>query len=318
MPILLILVALCALTAHADVTRKQKVTSQSFGAYEGTTTYYYTADRSAEESEKRWTAGVMKTMTGGKPTESASITRLDKEIIWQIDPRKKSYTEMTFAEFREMIMKAQQEMAAEGGEEVDTSTVSEDLYDWTWETKSDPNPRTINGFVCHNAQFVATGINKQNPEDKVWIRFDCWNSPDIPGSEEIRAFQMRYLQALKLDEKALTPGLMSAAMFYQKQMDKLIEEMKKAPGESVLQTMEIKRRQLVGPAVGQAVGEAAKEELLGKLPFGKKKEKKQEEPRWEEKVKFSFTSELLEASLNPVDPGKFEVPAGFKLKEGKK
>jgi len=303
-------------TSQADVTRKHKTASQSWGASEATSTEYYAADRSAEESTTRWTQGMMKTMTGGKPAESVTITRLDKEVVWQLDPKKKTYTEMTFAEFRDMLQKSQEGMKGEE-EEADTVQTPEDQYEWIIETKSDPNPRTINGWTCRNVYVVATGANKTNPEDKVWISMNAWNSPEVPGADEIRAFQERYLKALGLDERALTPGLVAAALLYQKQLSSLIEEMKKAPGEPVTSTMEIKRRQLVGPSIGKAVGEAAKEEIMGKLPFGKKKEKKPEEPRWAEKVKFSVTTELTGAAVAPLDAAKFEVPAGYELKKEK-
>jgi len=52
------------------------------------------------------------------------------------------------------------------------------------------------------------------------------------------------------------------------------------------------------------------------LPFGKKKAPPKEEPvQYELKVKFSVQSELTEASVAAVDAGKFEVPAGYKLKK---
>ncbi|HEX7342635.1 MAG TPA: hypothetical protein VF398_00110 [bacterium] len=305
------------LISQANVTRKHKSSSQSWGAYESTSSDFYQADRSAQESTTQWTRGLMKTMSGGKPIESISITRLDKELVWQLDPKKKTYTEMTFAEFRDMLKKGQEEMA-EGEEEADTVQVPEDQYDWTVEAKSDPNPKTINGWNCRNIHAVATGVNRGEMQDTVWIMMDAWNSLGVPGGEEIAAFHMAYLKALGLDETALTPGLTSAAMLYQKQFSALAEEMKKAPGEPVTSTIEIKRRQLVGPSIGKAVGEAAKEEIMGKLPFGKKKEKKPEEPRWEHKVKFSVTTELTEAAVGPVDATKFEVPTGYELKKEKK
>ena len=303
-----------AFSAQADVSRKHKSSSQSWGAYESTSADYYQADRSAEESTTQWTRGLMKTMSGGKPIQSVSITRLDKELVWQLDPKKKTYTEMTFAEFRDMLKQGQEEMT-EGEEGADTVQVPEDQYDWTVEAKSDPSPKTINGWTCRNMRAVATGVNRAETQDTGWIMMDAWNSMDVPGGDEIAAFSMAYLKALGLDETALTPGLTSAAMLYQKQFSALAEEMKKAPGEPVTSTIEIKRRQLVGPSIGKAVGEAAKEEIMGKLPFGKKKEKKPEEPRWEHKVKFSVTTELTEASVGPVDAAKFEVPAGYELKK---
>jgi hypothetical protein len=307
-------VLLLVSSAQADVTRTHKTSSQFMGANEGTTTDYYTANKHCNESTLRWTSGMMKTMTGGKETPNAQIIRLDKELIWSLDPKKETYTEMTFAEFREMMKKTEKDMAS--AEEEQPDTVSEEMYTWTVEDKSDPQPKTINGWACRNARIVATGVNKHDSLDKVIMTMDLWNSTDVPGVQEIQNFQISYMKALGLDELALTPGLAQAAMLYQKQFQELIEAARKAPGEAVQSTTEIQRNQLQGPSVGEAVSEGAKQEILGKLPFGKKKaEPKEVKPQYVLKTKFKITSELTEASTTNVPAAKFDIPAGYKLKK---
>ena len=313
MPILLLAILLVSSLANADVTRKHHTTSQFMGASEGTSTDYYAADRSASESTVKWTKGMMKTMSGGKPVESVNIVRLDKELIWSVDPKKETYEEMTFAEFRKKMEEGQQAMKDAEDEEL-PGTTAEDMYEWTTEDKSDPNPKTINGWACRNVHIIAPGVNKQNPEDKVWLTLDAWNSPDVPGAEEIRAFQERYLKALGIDVQAMASGLSQAAILYQAQMNLLIEAGKKAPGEPVTSLLEIKRRQIKGPNIGKAIGEGAMESVTGKLPFGKKKKAEPQAPEYVEKVKFSVQTELTEATLGAVEAGKFEVPSGYKKK----
>ena len=61
--------------------------------------------------------------------------------------------------------------------------------------------------------------------------------------------------------------------------------------------------------------EGAANEMMGKLPFGKKKASKEEAPTYVDKIKFSATSELTEATQTAVDGAKFDVPAGFKKKD---
>jgi len=314
MPILLLAILLVSSPAQADVTRKHHTSSLFMGASEGTSAEYYAADRSATESTIKWTKGMMKTMAGGKPVESVDIVRLDKELVWSVDPKKKTYQEMTFAEFRKKIEESQKAMQDTEEEEL-PDTTAEDMYEWTTEDKSDPNPKTINGWTCRNVHIIATGVNKQNAEDKVWLTLDAWNSPDVPGAEEIRAFHERYLKALGIDVKALASGLSQAALLYQKQMETLIEAGKKAPGEPVTSLLEIKRRQVKGPNIGKAIGEGAMESMAGKLPFGMKKKKTEPEgPEFVEKVKFSVQTELTEASMGAIDAAKFDVPTGYKKK----
>ncbi len=313
----LLLLVFVAGAAHADITRKVKTTSQFLGTSETTSIQYYTVDRSADEFTIQWTSGIMKTLKGGKPKTSITITRLDKELVWTVNPKKKRYSEMTFAEYREQLKKSEDEMKdaeveeAETAEE-DTSEASEDEYEWTIEVQSDPDPRTINGWVCRNVKILTTGTHKEEHRDIIWITIDNWNSPDVPGTQEIQEFNTRYLKALGIDEYALTPGLTSFMNAYKQQFEKLGKESGETPGESVTSAIEIKRNQRVGPSAKEIAKDAAVKKLTGKIPFGKKKKKKEE--RWEEKVKFMVTTELLEASTDPVDASKFEVPEGYKKK----
>jgi hypothetical protein len=303
-----------AASANADVTRKQTVTSQFMGANEGTTIEYYSGDMHTSESTTKWTSGMMKTMSGGKPVESSTIVRLDKQLVWTINPKDKTYTEMTFDQFREMMKKGI--ATADSAQKEHPDTTSEDMYTWMVDDKSETGPKTIHGWECKNVHIEATGVNKHDPQDKVLITINTWNSSDVPGAKEIQDFGARYVKALGLDQVALTPGLSQATMFYQKQFQQLMDAAKKAPGEAVQSLMEIKRNQLKSPDLGKAMAEGAKSELMGKLPFGKKKqEPKEEKPEYELKVKFSATSELTEASTSAVDATKFEVPAGYKLKK---
>jgi hypothetical protein len=308
-------VLLMATCAQADVTRKHHIASEFIGASEGTTTDYYAADRHAQQSTLRFTRGVMKTMSGGKERQSGDITRLDKELMWNVDPKDKSYTEMTFAEFRDMLKKNEQQLK-DAQRDMPADTVKEDMYTWQVEDKSEKDAKTIAGFSCRNAQIVATGTSKYDSLDKVIITVNTWNCPDVPGAADIQAFNERYVKALGLDSKILTPGLMQAAMNYQKQFDALIEAAKKAPGEPVQSLMEVQRNEIKRPSVGDAMKEGAKDELMSKLPFGKKKSPpKEQKIEYETTVKFRVQTDLIEASSGAADPSVYEVPAGFKLKK---
>jgi hypothetical protein len=292
----------------------RKTATEGFGSSEGTATEYFTADRSCTESSIQWTKGMMKTMTGGKVIGSASIVRLDKQLVWSVDHKEKEYREMTFEEFREMLKKANEQMES-AASDMPADTAAEELYEWKVETLSSPDPKTINGFNCRNVKMVATGTNKQDSNDRVMITFDLWNSLDVPGADDMKTFGENFAHAIGLKMDDVQPGLMQAIALYKTQFEKLAEEAKKAPGMSVTSLMEIRRNQLVGPKVGKMMKEGMKQEVMGKLPFGKKKEPKVEEPKYEERVKFSVSTELTEAKSGALDGSLFEVPAGYKLKK---
>lgn len=306
--------------AFADVTREQKSSVRFMGTSETVRTDHYSGDKHSEFSNTRWTRGFMKTMTGGKPVETGTIVRLDKELVWTLDPKKETYQEMTFAEYREMLKKALAEgqQPEEGDEEAAAAdSVGEEMYEWTTSDKSDPNPKTINGWTCRNLRWEILGVNKHNENDKVLMVIDLWNSEEISGTAEIADFNLRYFKALGLDEIALTPGLTAAFLLYRQQLDSLMAAAQKAPGENVQSLLEMQRYRPKGKALGKQISEGAAEEVMGKLPFGKKK-KKEEPVVYEWKIRFSAASELLRVTADAVDAARFEIPAGYKLKKSDK
>lgn len=50
--------------------------------------------------------------TGGDRGGTVMIVRLDKELIWMINPEKKTYSEITFDELQQMVEKGKERMAA--------------------------------------------------------------------------------------------------------------------------------------------------------------------------------------------------------------
>ncbi|MCB9357824.1 MAG: hypothetical protein H6508_08465 [Calditrichaeota bacterium] len=312
MRVALFLLLICALSAQADVTRQTKTVAKGFGGFESSQTTFFTADKSSDVSKSKWTSGFMKIATGGKEQQGTTITRLDKELVWTLDDRKKTYTEMTFEEFREMLKKATADL--QGDEEDVPDTTAEDMYEWKIETLSEPDPKTINGWECRNVRMLATGTNKTDSLDWVKIDFSTWNSEAVPGTAEIREFALNYVKAVGLDEWAQNSGLQMAVALYQTQFKQLAEELAKAPGDAVETVLEIRRHQLVGPSLGKAMKEGMKNEVMGKLPFGKKKEAPSQEPKWEERVKYRMQTDLLSSEVAPVETAQFEVPSGYKKK----
>lgn len=56
---------------------------------------------------------MFKVVKAGELGEGAvTIFRLDKELLWMLNPEKKTYSEMTFAEMEKMVNKGMEQMAA--------------------------------------------------------------------------------------------------------------------------------------------------------------------------------------------------------------
>lgn len=309
---------LLAVSAFADVKReyKSKSTIGKLGSNESTGIDFYSVDKHNSESSVQWTGGFMKTLTRGKTVESSTITRLDRDSVWTLDHAKKTYSVMSLAEFREQLKKGMAEAEQAEPEEEDTTAAPPDQYEWTLEDLSDTNPKEINGWTCRNAHVVATGINKQDPNDKVIITVNTWNSEAVPGSEEIMAYSKKYLEALGLDDIAMTQGLMAAAFLYAEKIEEVLDKAKEARGEAVESLVKVEHNRLKGKSLAKAAKEGAAEELSKKVPFGLGKKKKQEEkPEYILKTVFNSERTLLSASTDAVEGSKFEIPADYKLKK---
>ena len=90
-------------SVHADITIKSTVTSKGLVGLtnmEGSQTQMIAGDKAKTASNIKMTNKVMKFLGAGKPQESAEITRLDKELFWDVNLKDKEYNERTFAEVR--------------------------------------------------------------------------------------------------------------------------------------------------------------------------------------------------------------------------
>ena len=150
MALTLAILMLSLISVSADVTVYQKSTTDNLlgmGGSEVTTTEYYKADKSCRENSTKFTSGMMQFATGGKATQNMEIVRLDKSVIWEIEPKEKSYTEMDFSAMKEFMKSG---FAPEGMEEERSPAEDEDEYDWSIDIKKGDKSENINGFESKN------------------------------------------------------------------------------------------------------------------------------------------------------------------------
>ena len=69
----------------------------------------YKGDKCAIDMNSMVTGSMMAMMGGGKPKEMINITRLDKGLIWELDPEKKKYREVTLESLKEDTQKRRSE-----------------------------------------------------------------------------------------------------------------------------------------------------------------------------------------------------------------
>jgi hypothetical protein len=213
-----------AAPVRADVVVKQKTISEGLGGFgDGTSlsTLTVAGDRSRTDEEFTYT-GRLKTLAGRKPRATTSIVRLDREVLWDLEPGKKQYTEMTFAELRarmaaagEELAKARAEAEAEAGAEGQPARDAD--LEYTVEVKRTGAKETVNGFASEQSIVTLTARPK-HPEPgqegaAFRITLDLWLSKALPGGPELEAFQRRFATALGQDPNLQRTAAAAMALY---------------------------------------------------------------------------------------------------------
>jgi hypothetical protein len=269
-----------------------------------------------------------------------SIIDLKSETVTDIDPQKKTYGVITFADMAKAMQRMTEKMAEKGKEEKADMNFKASV-------KETGEKKMVSGF---NTKQVVLTIEMQATDQKsgnkgtMNIVSDMWIAPDIAGYDEVRSFYKRMGQKL-----AWTPGTNAMAMQrgdMMKGMGQLAKESAKLEGVPVLQIMKMgaagdgsaptttttQRAKETPPP--PTAGEAAGNVLAGRLGglagglggFGrKKKPAAEEQPAQQTQTApassqssdssaslMEMTTELTSFSTASLDSSKFEVPAGYK------
>jgi hypothetical protein len=181
--------------------------------------------------------------------DSTEIIDLDKETITQIDNIKKTYTVMTFAQIRQQIEAAREEMKKKQAEQPAPATPA-------------PNPNQDNVKMSFDVKVRNTGAQKQvsgldskeailtmtmNATDQTTqqtaamaITNDMWMVPEIPGYTQVRDFYKR--MAEKMGPVTAGIGMDMSKMLAQQPgatqaLSDMGKEMQKLDGVPVMQVM---------------------------------------------------------------------------------
>ena len=163
----------------------------------------------------------------------AAIIDLKSETITDIDPVKKTYSVITFADMAKAMQQMQDKMAEKGKQENADVNFKASL-------KETGEKKVVSGF---NTKEVVLTIEMEMTDPKsgqkgtMTVVSDMWLTPQIPGYEEVKEFYKR--MATKL---AWTPGTNGMAMQrgdMMKGMGQLAKESAKLEGVPVLQIMKM-------------------------------------------------------------------------------
>ncbi|MFZ1683752.1 MAG: hypothetical protein WAU88_06425 [Candidatus Zixiibacteriota bacterium] len=339
--------------AWADITIKSTIENTGLGGIanmQGTQQLMISGDKSKTVSNLKMTNKVVKFFGGGKPTETTEITRLDKELIWAVNTKDKSYTEITFAQMKALLESAKAKAAEEKGKSDSTRLISDITVTPTGKTQM------IAGFKASEVIIHMTFVGKDSSSGKTGKMIfdsDLWMAKDVPGYAEYQAYHKTMAEKMGLtgqgqedvNRQLAAFGVDSKAMY---------EKMKDIEGMPLMTTISIlpegldtimarandslqaaQKREAEADATKDSSAEKSeptsiqntddvKKSAMKKLGglFGKKKDKNKEaddrskQPPTDQKpYLFHVTTTVTEISQESISASEFEIPEGYKLKK---
>lgn len=282
-------------------------------------------------------------MSRVSPTDT-QIIDLDAETITNIDTERHQYTVITFEQMKQQIeaaeAKAQQEQKKAPAEQQPANAKVDFVVHVrnTGHTKDVSGLNTTESILTMNMNATDTSSGQTG---SMAFTNDMWMAPDVPGYDEVRAFEQKFAQKMGtvLSHSSINPAMLTQYKGASQGMRDMAEEMSKLKGTPILQIMrmgttangqtipaasEAPLPQSQSPSAGDVAKESATESIASKLGgfggfggFGHKK--KQPEPAASAKSGTQPTYAVLMESntqmgnfSRSVSDASFAIPAGFK------
>ncbi|MEQ8860065.1 MAG: hypothetical protein RIC56_15580 [Pseudomonadales bacterium] len=334
---------LAAGAVQADITIEEQMRVEASGLMSminmsATTRSSISGDRARMQSDVKMQSRVLRVFGGAG--ETAEIVRLDQKKTYQLDLKKKTYTEMTFEEQRAQMEQAMQQMREAQAPQQSATGVDEESCEWSPpETRVERTGETEN-IAGHATERKIVRSRQSCADPKTGqvcdfeLTLDQWLAGDFPASEEAAEYFQRYADAMGLGaagSRDFSQRLQSMFGGYKSLWSEMAGELASTDAYPLRTTvsMAIGGPQCTdGPAASAdtpGVGEALGSVVGGTLGgiFGRRRDEAARQAKREEEAAqtaaagdmvrlMSITTEFVSVSDAPVDPSAFEVPANFK------
>jgi len=284
--------------ANADVVVERKISFQMMGMpeMEMTSTEQIQEDKSCGRTE--FSGGSMMGMAAGAQQAEINITRLDKGVMWNLNESSRKYSEHDLSAMKD-------DMNAAAGEP-DKS----DKYEWTVDIEK-PEPTEINGIPCTGIIAVATGVHKENPEEKVVLTMEQWVSDEVPGQETLEAFEENYATATGMSRQSRERIVKKLGTKFGSAFDKLMEGTKELEGIPIKMVITGKTTAEVPSMPGMSEEDMKNMDPEAAAMMKKFMPEKTKESEGGMNTLFSVTTEITGITTEDVDDSVFEIPEGY-------
>jgi hypothetical protein len=285
----------------------------------------YQGDKRADNNTMKMVGGIMGALAG-KPQSSVEITRLDKDVVWDLNPPKKTYTERPIA--LPAGTEARGERKQSGPEQKPYKIVKSDVkVGKTGATK------TVNGFACteyHVTWEVVMEDTASKGKVTQVMTTDMWNTPltdQLKKAQSIEAeFSKKLMQKLGVslspdEANQLGAGMLTSmygldAKETAGKLEEVGKEMAKIEGYPIVTEVkwQVKNDSAAKKPEPKEEPEEPPTSLGGLIGNRIAKSMTPDKPK-EEGVMFSSYHEVKSISLDAVPEATFEVPADYKKVE---
>ncbi len=266
----------------------------------------------------------------GEKVERSEIVDLDKELFISVNHKKKRYSQMTFAEWREMMRKAVEDMKAQMPENSGEGMTGEGYPELSYNFNIDHtgSVEDINGFQAEKVIVTATSSMAEDAAAQgdaeaaaMVVEMTTWVVEELYGTAEMAEFAKLLVEKLGMDPEVEDMKNMLEMVFVSNPaaggaMSQISEAQEQVGGHSVKTIVKIKN----APAAESESEAEAEEEsgggsglfgkLGGKFMGGGKKDKDQGPA-----VLIETHSERFAIDDAHIDPSMFAPPEKYKLEK---
>ncbi len=325
---LLVLTTLAASLAIADL-KIESSTRASMLTGLGTTEVVSVTAYQGEKRTENQTSSVVGGVGGmivGKPQTSVEVTRLDKDLVWDLNPPKKTYTE------RPLAMPSQTEVKSERRQSGPDQGKPYKIVKAELKVNKTGAAKEINGFPC--VEYLVTWeVVLEDTASKGTVTqvmtTDLWNTPLTDKLKQARktedAFNRGYAEKLGLGIPPQEVDRLGAGMLTSMygldpketagKLEQVGRELAKVEGYSIV--TEVKWQVQDDSAAAkkpEPEPEPAPRSLRGLIRQEVAKSITPDKPK-DESVIYSSYQEIKSVSLDAVPETEFEIPDGYKKAE---